>query len=496
MNSALLVFAASAGVGTVLTPLIRDHALKRGLVDHALSSRKIHKTPIPRLGGIGIAAAFFLALIGLAVLDARVRGWVTADPLRTFGLLAGGLGIVALGIVDDIRGVRARHKLLGQLLVAALVYACGYRVDAIANPFGPSIQLGLLGLPFTMLWVAGVINALNLIDGLDGLAGGVAFLAATTTLAIAAMNGAPLMVLVAAALGGATLGFLFFNFNPASIFMGDTGSMFLGFVLATTAIGTHQTQSAGTAILIPILVLGIPIGDTLLSMGRRALRGVPMFGADRGHIHHRLLDRGLSQRQAVLVLYAFTAFLGLGAIALTLTSVSSSAAALVIGVLVAVVYLFLRMLGFFDLRRAPAMLDQRRRNLELRTAIRRIGGMLREAQTPWEVWVALRFAAAPLGAGAIALRLPETEGCDPLDFEQGFSDGNLRMLRARYGLAVERPGHHQVELGWTDGRKHVDRDTEVAIELLCEQMADAIERIERDNVNGNVIPFDRWRSTG
>jgi UDP-GlcNAc:undecaprenyl-phosphate/decaprenyl-phosphate GlcNAc-1-phosphate transferase len=494
VTSALLAFAASAGVGTVLIPLIRDHALKRGLVDHALSSRKIHKTPVPRLGGIGIAAAFFLALIALAVLNARIRGWVTAEPLKTFGLLAGGLGIVALGIVDDTRGVRARHKLLGQLAVAALVYACGYRVDAIANPFGPSIHLGILGLPFTMLWVAGVINALNLIDGLDGLAGGVAFLATTTTLAIAAMNGAPLMVLVAAALAGATLAFLFFNFNPASIFMGDTGSMFLGFVLATTAIGTHQTASAGTAILIPILVLGIPIGDTLLSMGRRALRGVPMFGADRGHIHHRLLDRGLSQRQAVLVLYAFTAFLGLGAIALTYVSLSS--AVLVIAVLGGVVYTFLRMLGFFDLRRAPAMFDQRRRNLELRTAIRRVGEMLREATTPWEVWVALRFAAAPLGASAIALRLPENERSEPLEFEQGFSDETLSMLRARYGLAVERPGHRQVELGWADGRKHVDRDTEICIELLCEQVADTLERIDRNTEAENVIPFGSWRRTG
>jgi UDP-GlcNAc:undecaprenyl-phosphate GlcNAc-1-phosphate transferase len=269
--------------------------------------------------------------------------------------------------------------------------------------------LGMLGLPFTMLWIAGVINALNLIDGLDGLAGGVALIAIVSTFAISVVHGQPLMILFTAALAGAVLGFLFYNFNPASIFMGDTGSMFLGFVLATTAIQTNQKSSTAVAIIVPIIALGVPIADTLLAMARRAARGAPLFSADRGHIHHRLLALGLSHRQTVLVLYG--ASIVLGGVALALSYASSSQATWFLLVLSGVAYLALRRLGYIDLEKTQRLLQDRRRNIELRAAIRRISDSLRSARSVDEAWIALGFAAEALGASAVALHLPD-EGQD------------------------------------------------------------------------------------
>ena len=175
-------------------------------------------------------------------------------------------------------------------------------------------------LPFTLLWIVGVINAMNLIDGLDGLAGGVALVAVATMFLVSMQRNQPLMVLFSASLGGAVLGFLFYNFNPASIFMGDTGSMFLGFVLATSSIRTNQKASTTVAVLIPIITLGLPILDTLLAMSRRAVRGRPLFRADKEHIHHRLLGLGLTHRQTVLALYGMCLVLGGLAVVLTYTN--------------------------------------------------------------------------------------------------------------------------------------------------------------------------------
>src|SRR5690349_20866392 len=243
MRTAITAFALSLTCSTLFSPLAIRLARRLGAIDHALSSRKIHKTPIPRLGGIAIVAAFFAPVIGLLLVDSGVGRLFYADGLRPFALLAGGAVIALLGIYDDLKGAGAKVKFAVQFAVAAFVYALGYRIDALANPFGAPIALGWLGLPFTMLWIAGVINAINLIDGLDGLAGGVAFVAVAMTFVFGLFQGAPLMMLFTAALAGAILGFLRYNFNPASIFMGDTGSMFLGFVLSTSAIQAHQKSA-------------------------------------------------------------------------------------------------------------------------------------------------------------------------------------------------------------------------------------------------------------
>lgn len=479
MRSAAVSFILAALAAAFLTPLVREWAKRRGALDHALSARKVHGRAVPRLGGIGIAVAFYTPLLALAFVSSEVGRLLWEARELTVVLLVGGLAIAVLGVYDDLNGSRARTKFSVQFLIAGFTYWAGYRIDCIVNPFGPELQLGWLGLPFTMLWIAGLTNAMNLIDGLDGLAGGVALIGVGTIFVISSFNGDPLMLLFTASLAGAVLGFLIYNFNPATIFMGDSGSMFLGYVLATTAIRTNQKSSTAVAIVVPILALGIPIADTLLAMGRRALRGAPLFSADRGHIHHRLMDLGLSHRQAVLIIYCGAVVLGGGAVLLRFSNSVQSALVLLCEALL--MALALRVLGFVDLSKAQATLIERRKNLEMRAAVRRCGELMRGARTPEELWRAVRSAAAPLGASAVSLhlgRLAAHENTGP--WSSGFEEeGSAAMLRARYGLLVERPGDDHIELGWNDGRKEVDRGTEIAIELLCEHMVVALERIER-----------------
>jgi UDP-GlcNAc:undecaprenyl-phosphate GlcNAc-1-phosphate transferase len=321
-----------------------------------------------------------------------------------------------------------------------------------------------------MLWIAGVVNAMNLIDGLDGLAGGVALSAVATTFVVAVLHAHPLMVLFTAALGGAILGFLLYNLRPASIFMGDTGSMFLGFVLAATSIQTSQKSSTAVAILIPVLALGVPIGDTLLAMARRAARGAPLFSADRGHIHHRLLDLGLSHRQTVLVLYGASG--ALGATALLIAFATSAQAAVILLAVCGIAYLALRRLGYADLGKVRRLLQERRRNLLMREAVRRAGQALRVARSGEDVWAAVRVAAPEMGAVAVALRLAgET-------WEAGFDEVGPDLLRVRCSLSPDRRGRDEIELGWNDGRKCVDRDVEIVLEILCDHVGTALDRMD------------------
>ncbi len=486
-----MAFLAALVVGAVLTPAVRAVARRFGALDHALTSRKLHGKPIPRLGGAAIVVAFYAPLVALLFVDTETGRHFLAQPSKAFGLFAGGLAIAALGVWDDLHGAGAKTKLTVQFVVAAGMYAIGFRIDHVANPFGAPLELGVLGLPFTVLWIAGVVNAMNLIDGLDGLAGGVAFIAIATTFAISVLRIEPLMILFTAALGGAVLGFLFYNFNPASIFMGDTGSMFLGFVLATASIQRGQKASTAIAIVVPIVALGVPIADTLLAMMRRAARGVPLFSGDRGHIHHRLLGLGLSHRQTVLVLYG--ASFVLGGTALLLTYASSHQATWLLVALSILGFGALRVLGFVSLSKTREVLRDRRRNAELRAGVRRAGEAARNADRLVEVWAAARMGADALGASASALHLPRVTDRGDLAFSEGFDVAGPELFRVAYGLLPERPGDRQLELGWHDGRNAIDRDTEIAIELLCDHLSTAIERIESrdDGVAAKVVNLSR-----
>ncbi len=469
MSAGVISFIVAIGLGLALTRLVRSLANRFGAVDRALTSRKVHEIPVPRVGGVAIVIAFFAVFIG----QLAFSGFAPEDLGRIATLLGGGAIIAGLGIIDDLRGADAKLKFVVQFAVAALAYWGGFRIETIVTPLGAPIHLGILAMPFTMVWIAGVINALNLIDGLDGLAGGIAVIAAGVTIAIGLVTGHLLVVQVAVALAGAVLGFLVFNFNPATIFMGDTGSMFLGFLLGLLAIHTNEQPSSSVALFVPIIALGIPIADTALAMGRRAARGVPLFRGDRGHIHHRLLDMGLSHRQTVLALYAGS--VALGASAMVVAFASRSVALWFLLALAGTAYLVLRRLGFIRLSETQQWAAARRRNFVVRSAMRSVGTRLRAARDKDDVWAATVDAARALEAECVGLRVVGPTGA--VEWAIGTQDRTPALFRVRYGLVPERPGESHIELGWTDGRTSMDRDTEVAIEELCSNLAPAVGRL-------------------
>jgi UDP-GlcNAc:undecaprenyl-phosphate GlcNAc-1-phosphate transferase len=319
MRTYLAAFVVACIVAAVVTPLVRRLALRVGAVSLP-GGRHVHGAAIPRLGGIAILIAFLVPIASLFFVDSSVATIALAHPWHAGGLLLGATVIAIVGVVDDTRGVRALYKLFAQVAVAALAFACGFRIEAITLPVLGTVSMGAFAFPVTILWITGVVNAVNLIDGLDGLAAGVVLFAGITNFVVANIANSAFVAVVMAAMLGAVLGFLIFNFNPARIFMGDSGSYPLGYILATTALfgASSQKTSTAVALAVPCLALGVPIFDTLFSMTRRFLERRPIFSPDRGHIHHRLLDMGLTQRRAVLVLYAVSALLSVAAIATSL----------------------------------------------------------------------------------------------------------------------------------------------------------------------------------
>jgi UDP-GlcNAc:undecaprenyl-phosphate GlcNAc-1-phosphate transferase len=310
-----LILAAIALAATlVATPIVRDLSVRASLVDRP-GGRKVHVKAVPRLGGIGIFAGFAIAL-GADIAGGPAGWWtpaVSGSDLPLLGAVAGCAAIFAVGLVDDVRGLTPGVKFAGQLLAAALPIAAGLRMEFIGNPFGGGLfQLGLLSYPLTALWIVAFANVFNLIDGLDGLAAGVAGIAGISFLLLAIDMNMAVAAVMAAALIGACVGFLRYNFNPASIIMGDSGALFIGFALGCMSLLGVMKSAAAITLVAPLLIIGVPVFDTASAIIRRWRSGRPIHEADNGHIHHRLLHRGFSQRQTVLTIYAWSAALALG----------------------------------------------------------------------------------------------------------------------------------------------------------------------------------------
>ncbi|MCB9659026.1 MAG: undecaprenyl/decaprenyl-phosphate alpha-N-acetylglucosaminyl 1-phosphate transferase [Polyangiales bacterium] len=360
-------------VSLALIPFAKWVARRVGAVDVG-GGRRVHDGSIPRLGGIAVVLGFFVPLVALFFTESYVASIFYSQPKRIMGLLGGGLIVATLGALDDVRGVRPRTKLAVQTLAALLAYTCGYRIEGMLLPFVGTVHLGWLSVPATCFWFVAIINALNLIDGLDGLAGGVAFFACVGNFVVAVIGDAYMVMLLSATLAGAIVGFLVFNFNPASIFMGDSGSMFLGFVLAATSLlGALVKNTTVVAIAVPVMVLGLPIADTAIAMLRRALTQRPIMTADRGHIHHRLLDLGLTHRRAVLTLYGVCAALTIAAVAASLGRGLETTIALVLFAIVLAG--LVRVAGVFD----RAMVAAQRRNRPLNDVTARVRAALPDA---------------------------------------------------------------------------------------------------------------------
>lgn len=339
MPNYMLAFLIAIGAALVVTPGVILLAAKTGAMD-APDARKVHKKPIPRIGGIGIYIAFMAGM--LVVMSMNVLTEEVSHEL--IGLLFGGSLIVLLGIIDDYKNLPAKVKLVGQIIAATvLVVVFDVRIDFITDPFGDYLFLEFMAIPATIFWIVGLTNTVNLIDGLDGLAAGVSAIACITIFLVALQQDIMLVAVLTAALGGAAMGFLYYNFNPARIFMGDSGSMFLGYMLAGISIIGAVKCAATIALIVPILALGLPILDTAFAIVRRYRGGVPIFKPDKGHLHHRLLDLGFTQRQAVLLMYVISALLGLSAVALT--EVSPQFAILIVGLVVAAVLFGAKKIG-------------------------------------------------------------------------------------------------------------------------------------------------------
>jgi UDP-GlcNAc:undecaprenyl-phosphate GlcNAc-1-phosphate transferase len=292
----------------ILTPLVRRVSVRLGLTDRP-GGRKVHTKELSRLGGVAIAGGFTIAML-VQFAGERLAGWtrvVTGGGLPLAGTFAGLAVIFVVGIIDDVKGTRPGIKFTGQLFAAALPIAAGLRIDFIGNPIeGGLVDIGLLGIPLTLLWIVGFTNVINLIDGLDGLAAGVTAIASISFLVLAAQMNELVAAMLAAVLIGSCLGFLRYNFNPASIIMGDSGAMFLGFALATMSLHGVMKSVAAITLAVPLLIIGVPVFDAASAIIRRTRHGRPIQEADNGHIHHRLLHRGFNQRQTVLIIYVWS----------------------------------------------------------------------------------------------------------------------------------------------------------------------------------------------
>lgn len=287
-----------------LTPLVKRFSLRVGLIDHP-GERRVHRVPLPLAGGLGIFASFWLTLF--------ITGHWSNDLV---GLLLASLVITITGLIDDKKMLRPGLKLLGQVVAAVILLLSGTRIEFITNPLGGMLYLGFWGIPLTILWIVSVTNIVNFIDGLDGLAAGVVAIACAPMVSIALMMGQPFAAMLAIVLAGSVLGFLPYNFNPARILMGDTGALFLGFLLGAISIEGALKGPTAIALAVPMVALGLPILDTAFAIVRRARAGRPFYQADQGHVHHRLLALGYSQRQAVIMLYVLSGILGATAVVL------------------------------------------------------------------------------------------------------------------------------------------------------------------------------------
>lgn len=406
----LLLFGFALVFSLVITPAIRVAALRWRLVDLPDHHRKIHSVPVARIGG----AAVFLAYLGACVAAAAISGGTAASAFRALKpLVPAALIVFAAGLVDDIAGLKPWHKLAAEITAGILIVPSGMSVlhgtMLASHPVVAAVC--------TVIWLVLCMNAVNLIDGLDGLAAGIALLASITALCAAMFYGNLALAVATAPLIGVLIGFLVFNFHPASIFLGDSGSLLIGFLLGCCGILWSRESPAVPGIAAPAIALAVPLTDTTLAIIRRFLRAQPIFSADRSHIHHRLLARGFSQRNAALALYGASAVACLGALILSVAErrweplpIAALACGAVIGI---------RRLGYAELQAAGHVLTQDAflREVNAQLTVRAFEDRLAAATTSTDRWAAIQEASQQFGFHPVHMHFdgqgPAWEG-DPL----------------------------------------------------------------------------------
>jgi UDP-GlcNAc:undecaprenyl-phosphate GlcNAc-1-phosphate transferase len=492
------IFAASVLSSFVLTRYIRDLATAHGWVAGPGLERHLHKRPLPRLGGVAIFLAFLFST-GIAGL---VSWW---NPRLSFGfspkavlaILVPGFLIFLLGLYDDLHPVGPYFKFLVQVLAGAILFAGGLRILDLPVLFSGHHFPWFVSLPLTILWVLGITNAFNLIDGLDGLAAGSALFSTLVVFVVALFSHSTFVSVMTLVLAGAVLGFLRYNFNPATIFLGDCGSQFVGFMLSALALQGMQKSPTVVAVAIPVVSFGLPILETTLSVVRRLISGRPVFTGDREHIHHKLLQRGLSQRQVVTVLYGVSAIFAM--LSLFMLWPTGSTLGLVLAVLGIGIWMgvqHLNYLEFGELRRVAHRALEQRLIFINNMAIRRATEELKVASDFEQLCRILEAAFGSNDFDAIELRLlrlgdglAESQGLqivsnDKADFRwkrsgSHFSKETIPAWSLALGL-VAANNHRRGSL--TLHRLHGGGDLQLDVNLLTsvfpEALADALERIE------------------
>jgi len=394
MNTYLIVYLGSTLLALVTTPIVIRIARRLDIVDTP-GIRKVHSKPVPRIGGVAIFVSMMALIIPVLLLPNVIGQSFRLIRLKIITLLCAGGFVFLVGLIDDIKGLRVRAKLLAQLIAAIVVCGVGIRINTIVLTDSLVIDLGWFSWLITILWIVGITNAINFADGLDGLAAGICAATCGVIVILTLCFGPPVMTVIMLCLLGSLSGFLFFNFNPAKIFMGDSGSLFLGFTIASSSVLCASKTETVVGLALPVLALGIPILDTLLSMLRRFLERRSMFSPDFGHFHHRLLALGFRQRHAVIAAYLITLLAAGGGMFMLLTRNAQT-------VIVFVCILLLLVLAFrvvgsvrlqdtiAGLKRKHTIFHQKKQEIE---NFENIELHFREARIFEQWWQAVCFAA-------------------------------------------------------------------------------------------------------
>jgi UDP-GlcNAc:undecaprenyl-phosphate GlcNAc-1-phosphate transferase len=392
MNTYLALFLIATCASVILTPLVRRVCVRAGWLDQPRGVRHVHDRAVPRLGGVAVFLSVLVALAALSLVENRITMAVVEQGAALYVVIIPAALVLLFGVYDDLRGTGARAKFVALGAGGALFYALGGRIELLSVPLVGTVELpGALSFVLTVVWVVGVANAFNLIDGVDGLAAGAGLFASLVMLVVALMLGHPLVAVAACALCGALVGFLRYNFNPASIFLGDSGALFVGFMLAALSVHGAQKASTAVAVAIPLLAFGVPVVDTGFTLVRRYLSGKPLFEGDREHIHHMLLARGWSQRRVACVLYGACALFGLAA--LMFVGDAGRATGLLLFIVGVAVVLAVGRLRYHEVDEICASVRRnfgdRRRRAANNIRVRRAGQAVSEAETLGELFGAV-----------------------------------------------------------------------------------------------------------
>lgn len=487
MTTSLVAFLVAFAVSVVATFVARSAARFWGIVDRPDGFRKMHSRATPRLGGVAIFIGFVAPVAALYfVYRNAVSEMLYQRPLLLAGLLGGGAVALGMGVVDDVRNLPARWKLLLQVVAACIAFAAGIAIKSVSNPFGEPIVLGLLSFPFTVFWFVACMNAINLLDGLDGLAAGISLFVTVTMFLVALIFRNTFSMLLLSSLGGATLGFLLFNFHPARIFLGDSGSMFLGFMVGSLALLGSQKAEAATALFIPIVALGLPILDTSLAIVRRWARRLPLSAADNQHIHHVLLSWGLTQRQAVLILYVIC--LVLGGAALIVALGQDETIVLVLGALGVIAFVCIRVLGKLHLLdlwgRVSEDLRHQQQSAAARVSVQEAVARMRSAASTSALWEALVSGLEGLDLDFARLQVLGAPMSKPstLVWSNGQGQHGSRQQTPDRWLAhlqVQSNGHFfgELVLGKVVQRRPLLAEAPELVDQLRSEMAAQMERL-------------------